>query len=65
VEVGLALESDAGALAGSDATALDHGVVGEAAGGLELAGVGLVAAEPERGCDVQGELVSAVGDAAA
>ena len=43
----------------------DHGVVGEAAGGLELAGVGLVAAELEGCGDVQGELVSAMGNAAA
>ncbi|MET9558100.1 hypothetical protein [Streptomyces sp. NPDC006645] len=39
--------------------------VGEAAGGLELAGIGLVAAEPECRGDMEGELVAAMGYAAA
>jgi hypothetical protein len=52
VESPLALEADAGDLRESDSTVADHGVVGEAAGGLELAGVGLVAAELEGRGDV-------------
>src|SRR6478735_8871450 len=65
VELGLALEPDARDLGQADPAVHHDGVVGEAAGGLELARVGLVAAELERGRDVQGELVSAVRDAAA
>src|SRR6476661_5898237 len=65
VELGLALEPDARDLGQADPAVHHDGVVGEAAGGLELARVGLVAAELERGRDVQGELVAAVRDAAA
>ena len=52
VESPLALEADAGDLRESDSTVADHGVVGEATGGLELTGVGLVAAELEGRGDV-------------
>ena len=65
VEGGLRLEADAGRLGQSDAAVEDHRVVGEATGGLELAGVGLVAAELEGCRDVQRELVSAMRNAAA
>lgn len=64
-ELGLALEPDAGQVAGSDAAVRDDRVVGEPAGGLELARVRLVAAEVQGRCDVEGELVPAVRDAAA
>ncbi|MEU0837906.1 GntR family transcriptional regulator [Streptomyces sp. NPDC005962] len=52
VEGGLALEADAGDVGQADAALLDDGVVGEASGGLELARVGLVAAESQRGVRV-------------
>src|SRR4051794_4774378 len=65
VEVGFALEPDAGSVVELDAAVLHHRVVGEAAGGLELAWVGLVATELEGGSDVQRELVPTVRDAAA
>ena len=64
-ELGLALEADAGQVLRGDAGVADDGVVGESARGLELAGVGLVAAQVEAGGDVEGELVAAVRDAAA
>src|SRR6266540_4147208 len=65
VELGFLLEADAGGVGEADAAGFDGGVVGEAAGGMEFAGVGLVAAELEGGGDVEGELVAAVRDAAA
>jgi hypothetical protein len=46
---GLALEADAGSVGESDPAVAEHGFVGASAGGLELARVGLVAAELE-GC---------------
>src|SRR6478752_6212368 len=65
VEGALGFEADAGYLGEPDLAVGDDGVIGEPAGGLELARVGLVAAELERCGDVQRELMSAVGDAAA
>src|SRR4051794_26462032 len=64
VESALALEADAGDLGESDSAVADHGLVGEAAGRLELTGVGLVAAELQGCGDVQGELMASVWDAA-
>src|SRR5699024_8517371 len=65
VELRLALEPDAWKVTRCHTAAGDHRIVGEATGGLELSGVGLVAAQLEGCGDVQRDLVSAVRDAPA
>ena len=65
VEVGLALEADAGQVRHRDVAVLDPHAVGKAAVGLEQIRIALVAAEPEAGRDVERHLVAAVRNAAA
>src|SRR5437588_6591221 len=63
VEVGLALEADAGQVRHRDVTVLDAHPVGKAAIGLKQIRVAFVAAEPEACSDVQRHLMAAMGDA--
>src|SRR3954469_21016579 len=63
VERALGLEPDSRDLGQPHPRVRDDGVVGETTGGLEFAGVGLVATELEGGGDVQRELMAAMRNA--
>ena len=65
MERGLALEAGARRVAEADPAVLDRGLVGEAAEGLEHAGIGFAAAEGEAAGRAERQQVAAVGQEAA
>ena len=62
-QLGLGLDTDARRFRRPDPALLDRDIVGKTTERLEDAGVGLRPAKAQAGSDVQGELVTAVGNA--